>query len=291
MLLPLLVPAIIIGILWALPGDPTTMICPSCSVESKAELAARWHLDRGPVGFYTSWLSSALTLDFGTSWRTYQGMQVYDLLVEKGPRTALLVLLASLPLLLGTIGAALGTLPRRLDSLWQVIGIAPSVILALACTAVVTIQWGAMSTEGAVAWLRLALGALVLAFADGAMAGAVVGTRSVMDEEVKQRYVGIAVLRGERVLTNALPNVIPALIGQFRGRILLVLSSSVIVEVVLQIDGLGSLLWSGTLLQDFGVVLAAVWVITVLSCAMLFAQAMSEVAVALSIRRAPAVPA
>ena len=75
------------------------------------------------------------------------------------------------------------------------------------------------------------------------------------------------------------------------GRMLLVLSGTVIVEVVLQIDGLGNLLWSGTLQQDFGVVLASVWVITLISCALLLAQALSEVAINMAIRRTPAVPA
>ena len=273
--LPLLVPAIIIAIMWALPGNPAELICPNCS--GTAELAERWNLDQGPVNFYTKWLGNAFTLDFGKSWRTYQGMQVSSLLWEKGPWTAALVLLAAIPLFLGTVSTALGWLPKRLDVVWQVIGIAPSVILALICTAYVTITWGAMSTEGPIALLRLALGALVLGVADGALAGAVTGTRHVMEEEVKQRYVGIAILRGERVLVNALPNVIPALVGQFRGRLLLILSSAVIVEVVLQIDGLGSLLWSGTLMQDFGVVLAAVWVITLISCALLLTQAIIEV--------------
>lgn len=292
-MLPFLVPAIIIGILWALPGNPADLVCPpaTCGVERNAELAAKWHLDAGPFSYYAAWLGDAFTLDFGKSWRTFQGMDVSELLALKGPLTAILVLLASLPLLLGTVLTALGVLPRKLDSLWQAIGIAPAVILALVCTAVVTIQWGAMSTEGAVAWLRLGLGALVLGIADGALAGAITGTRSVFDEEVKQRYVGIAVLRGEGVLANALPNVLPALIGQFRGRMLLVLSGTVIVEVVLQIDGLGNLLWSGTLQQDFGVVLASVWVITLISCALLLAQAASEVAVNMVIRRTPAVPA
>jgi peptide/nickel transport system permease protein len=287
--LPLLVPAIIIAIMWALPGNPAELICPNCS--GTAELAERWNLDQGPVNFYVKWLGNAFTLDFGKSWRTYQGMQVSSLLWEKGPWTAALVILAAIPLFLGTVTTALGWLPKRLDMVWQVIGIAPSVILALICTAYVTITWGAMSTEGPIALLRLALGALVLGVADGALAGAITGTRQVMEEEVKQRYVGVAILRGERVLANALPNVIPALIGQFRGRLLLILSSAVIVEVVLQIDGLGSLLWSGTLMQDFGVVLAAVWVITLISCAMLLAQAVAEVIVETNIRHSPKGPA
>ena len=54
-----------------------------------------------------------------------------------------------------------------------------------------------------------------------------------------------------------LPNVAPALAGQLRARAIHLLSGgAVVVEVVLRIEGLGELLWIGTLLQDFGVVLA-----------------------------------
>jgi len=99
--------------------------------------------------------------------------------------------------------------------------------------------------------------------------------------------VQIAILRGETVLSNALPNVLPALIGQFRGRMLHILSGAVVVEVVLGISGLGELLWDGTLMQDFGVVLAAAWGFALLSGALLFAQAMCEVLIELYVRSYP----
>jgi ABC-type dipeptide/oligopeptide/nickel transport system permease component len=64
----------------------------------------------------------------------------------------------------------------------------------------------------------------------------------------------------------------------------------VVVEVVLQVPGIGELLWQGTLLQDFGVVLAAATGFALLSAARLLAQAVGEVAVALWVRGGPAVP-
>ena len=100
-------------------------------------------------------------------------------------------------------------------------------------------------------------------------------------------YVAFAVLRGERPIENSLPNVAPALIGQVRARIVHLLSGAVIVEVILRIDGLGSLLWGGTLRQDFGVVLAAATLFAVVSSALLILQAVLETMVALQVRRAP----
>jgi ABC-type dipeptide/oligopeptide/nickel transport system permease component len=77
------------------------------------------------------------------------------------------------------------------------------------------------------------------------------------------------------------------MIGQMRGRVLHVLSGAVVVEVVVGIPGLGQLLWDGTLKQDFGVVLAATFAFSAFSGALMLAQALSEIAVALYVRRSP----
>ena len=80
------------------------------------------------------------------------------------------------------------------------------------------------------------------------------------------------------------------MVGQLRARALHLLSGAVVVEVVLRIDGLGDLLWRGTLLQDFGVVLAAATGFAVVSAALLLVQAGLEVLVAVQTRRTPVVP-
>lgn len=292
MSLPFVVPAAITGILWALPGEPVTILCPDglCSKAQQDALAEHLHMNDGPSGFFLNWLSLALHGDFGRSLRVMQGEPVVNLLWESAPATTELVLLALIPVIGLSLAAALGWLPRRLDGFWQALGLIPSVILALLFAAIVEINFGAMSHEGLPDKLRLIFGAIVLGVADGTLGGAILGTRSIFDEEVKQRYVQIAVLRGETVLGNALPNVLPALVGQFRGRILHILSGAVIVEVVLGISGVGELLWDGTLLQDFVVVLAAAWVFAILSGVLLLIQAVAEVLVEMHVRRAPGVP-
>ena len=109
--------------------------------------------------------------------------------------------------------------------------------------------------------------------------------------ESKQRYVGVAILRGEGELSNTLPNVMPALAGQVRARLLHLLSGAVVVEVMLKIDGIGELLWIGTLEQDFGLVLATATLFALARAVLLMAQAVCEVLVALHVRRAPSVGA
>ena len=293
LMLPLIVPAVITAVMWALPGNPVSILCPEglCPEAARTALAEKWHLDQGPYGFYSSWLSNAFQGDFGSSWRVQQGIKIDELLWESVPVTSLLICLAMVPLIVSSVLVAMERMPEKLDYIWQGIGLVPAVIFALICTAYVQVTYGALSFEGWPSTLRLLLGALVLGTADGALSGAITGTRSVFTEEFKARYVQMAILRGESRLSNALPNILGALVGQFRGRVLHILSGAVIVEVVLQIQGLGELLWKGTLLQDFGVVLAATFGFSLISSALLIIQACTEISIEVHVRRSPKVAA
>ena len=73
-----------------------------------------------------------------------------------------------------------------------------------------------------------------------------------------------------------------------RARIVNLLSGAVVLEVILRINGIGDLLWGGTLRQDFGVVLAAATIFAAVSALLLLVQAVLETMVALHVRRAPA---
>ncbi len=285
--LPIAVPGIITLVLWALPGHPAEIICPPGICDGTEALAERWNLHLGPWHFYKTWLVNAFQGDFGASWRVQQGFPVADLILESLPATTMLVGLALVPLIAGAFLAAAGWIPKLLDPLWQAMGLVPAVILALFLAAQVEINYGALSYSGWPGQLRLLLGALVLGIADNALSGAVVGTRSVFETELRQRYVQIAVLRGESTMGNALPNVLPALIGQFRARTLHLMSGAVVVEVVMGIPGIGELLFDGTLLQDFGVVLAATWAFSLMSSGLLAFQGLGEIAVALWVRSSP----
>lgn len=285
--LPLLVPAIITALIWALPGDPASIICPPESCGGTDVLAERWNLDGGPWRFFVGWLSGAVQGDFGSSWRLQQGVPVAELLGAAVPNTLLLLALALVPLTLGTVVGARRLLPELAAPALQVLGLVPALVLSLIAAASVELSWGAASFTGQAQLARLAAGALVLGLADGALSGAVLGTHALFQSEDQQRYVGVALLRGERRLPNTLPNVAPALAGQLRARILHLLSGAVVVEAVLRIDGIGDLLWGGTLLQDFGVVLAAATGFALLSSGLLLVQALVEVVVAWNVRRAP----
>jgi peptide/nickel transport system permease protein len=270
-------------------GDPAAILCPPELCGGTAELAARWRLDRGPFAFFAAWLGDAVHGEFGRSWRVQQGVPVGHLLASAVPHTILLVGIAASLLLAGSALAALRGVGPRTRIALAALGLVPIVVWTLVAAALVEIRFGAQSfgTEGT--WIRLLAGATALGIADGALAGAVNGTFQLFSKERNERYVRVAVLRGEGELANALPNVAGALAGQLRARFLHLLSGAVVVEAILRIDGVGGLLWAGTLLQDFGVVLAAATVFAAISGALLVAQAATEIAVGAFTRSAPVI--
>ncbi|MEN0067913.1 MAG: ABC transporter permease subunit [Myxococcota bacterium] len=287
LLLPFAVPAVITVALFALPGDPAELICPPQRCVGTQALAESWNLHRGPWAFYIDWMDAAFRGDLGNSWRVVQGTSVAKLVTTALPNTLGLVLLSMLGLFTGSLlGLVRGTV-ARLDVVWQVIGLAPAVMVALTAAAWVELTYGALSYGGVAGLWRLGLGAAALVLADGALANAVTGTRQTFESELTRRYIEVARLRGESVWANALPNLLPALARQWRARWLAVLSSLVVVEVVLRIEGLGELLFVGTLQQDFGIVLAATWLFAVASAAALLLQAVVDAWTSRWIRRVP----
>jgi ABC-type dipeptide/oligopeptide/nickel transport system permease component len=61
----------------------------------------------------------------------------------------------------------------------------------------------------------------------------------------------------------------------------------VIIEVILEIDGIGDMLWTGTVEQDFGLVLGCSFAFVVIASVFLLAQAVLEIATALRVRSSP----
>ncbi len=283
LVLPVAVPLLLTVLLWALPGDPASIVCPPESCSGTEELARRWNLHAGPMHYFFSWVDAALAGDFGNSWRMQTGTPVRDLVVHSIPNTLLLIGLALVPIVAGTVLAALDAVHRRLDPVLNLLGLLPAVILAVIAAAWKVLTYSEFGGQG----VALVLGAVVLGIADGAFSGAITGTRSVASAERRQRYTSIGVLRGETELANILPNIMPALAGQLRARTLHLFSGAVVVEVVLKIDGLGDLLWQAALLQDFGLVLPVATVFAVFSAILLLAQAMVEGAVEVWIRWSP----
>ena len=285
-LLPIIVPGVITIMIWALPGDPASIICPPEQCDTEI-LAKEFKLDQGGWFFFSEWITSAFGGDLGVSWRFMQGIEVRELVEESILNTILLLVLALIPIGIGGLLGSMGKPHTRWDPIVVFSGIVPVVVLALIAAAVVEIEYAGLDLEAEANRVRLIVGALTLGLSDAAFSGSLLGVRDTFKRENNQRYVGVSILRGENVLSNTLPNVSNALVGQFRSRILHILSGVVIVEVIVGIKGVGALLWKGTLLQDFGVVLAAATIFSIFSAVLIFIQALSECLIALHIYRSP----
>ena len=284
--LPILVPGIITLFIWALPGDPASNICPPEQCDT-AILAKEFNLDQGAWVFFSDWLFEAFGGDFGRSWRVMQGVEIQELLGDAFPNTVLLLLFSLIPITIGAVLGSLEVIRSKWDPILIIVGVVPVVVLALISAAIVEINYAGSNLDAQADWARICMGAITLGFADAAFSGSLIGVRDTCTQEKNQRYVGVSILRGETVLSNTLPNVSNALIGQYRARILHILSGLVIVEVIVGINGVGALLWKGTLTQDFGLVLATATIFAVLSGGLLIVQAILECVVAMHVRKAP----
>ena len=286
--LPMLVPAIITTVIWSLPGDPASIICPPEICKGVEVLAKDWNLDQGPIHFFTTWVGNFFQGDMGDSWRYQQGVPVSELVHSGIPNTLILLFAALIPLTLASFIGITQWISKKFDGILVAFGVLPCLVLGLIFTAIIKIQFGAAAFDDEAYWFRIAAGALTLGLTDGVLSGAIIGFRDIMSNEEKERYAQISILRGETPFENAFINVVNTLSGQYRGRILQLLSSLVIVEVLLEIDGIGMLLWVGTLSQDFGLVLSATTIFALISSALLVFQAFVEIIVAIQIRKTPA---
>tara|TARA_B110000037_G_scaffold216429_1_gene275563 strand:- start:224 stop:1003 length:780 start_codon:yes stop_codon:yes gene_type:complete len=254
------------------------------------------------MNYYSHWISSALDIgacgveehnhvggvgDLGKSWTYMPSEQVLTLLGDSIFNTLKLVGLASLILLLGAVRAASGNLSHLTQKLFRLLGAVPALVLALAGAAFIAVTFGSETAGSEANTVRLLVAAFVLALADASLSGTVDAVEQVVSAEKQQRYVEMGVLRGESVLSNMLPNIMPSLAGQFRARILNLISSAVVIEVILSVEGVGDLLWNATLDQDFGLVLGSTFIFVLLSSFLLFIQAIVEIVTALVVRKSP----
>jgi peptide/nickel transport system permease protein len=252
-----------------LSGDPALQIM---SVDAPPEAIAAfrkaWGLDRPIWEQYLSYITHAMTGDFGKSMR--DGRAAIDLVMERVPATLALTLPA-LALKIGIgipagIYAALhrNSLADRLTMALSVAGFTlPSFVLALLLVLVFAVQlhWLPASGSGSIAHTILPI--ITLGTAGAAIMARF--TRSAMLEVLGQPYVRAASAKGVnwyRVIgRHALPNAaIPTvtIVGFMVGSLA---AGAVVVESVFAWPGIGRLLVSAVSNRDLAVVQALLMVI------------------------------
>ena len=261
-----------------IPGDPTTaMLGTQATPEARAELQAELGLDRPVPVRYWDWLTSFLTGDFGESY-SYR-LPVAGLLGEKLAITGVLILMAflftivlSIPLgiLAGSIRNPV--LDKLMTALDQVVMSVPSFFLGILTLLRVfvpgdfvsyTQDWGAFLSY-------LILPALSIALPRVAMT--VKMLRGSILEQLGEDYVRTArsrgLPRGEILRRHVLKNALLPVITFLAVSAAEIMTSSIIVEQVFTIPGVGRLLLSSISNRDFPVVQAivvilAAWIVVV----------------------------
>lgn len=277
-----------------IPGDPTTaMLGTEASPEARAELRAQLGLDQPAPVRYWEWLTGFLTGDFGTSYS--YSLSVREMLGEKLVITGFLTLLSfsftivlSIPL--GILAGSVRSrgLDRLIAALDQVVmSVPPFFVGILACYLFgivlrlftpgdfvsYTQDWGAFLAY-------LVLPALSMALPRVAMT--VKMLRGSVLSQLGEDYVRTArsrgLSRGEILRRHVLKNALLPTITFLAVSAAEIMTSSIVIEQVFTIPGVGRLLLSSISSRDFPVVQAivvilAVWIVLVNFAADLLYQA------------------
>jgi peptide/nickel transport system permease protein len=251
-------------------GDPTPgLLGNSATPAQQAALRARIGYDQPLLTQFWNWLSHAVTGDFGTSWRSFQ--PVGDQIALRVPVTLSVVVAATvLAAVLGVaVGVACGLHPggfldRALKLASVVLFALPGfwVSLLLVTWFALQLKWfpavGYVSPEESVGgWLRsitlpsvsLALGAIVM-----------IGEqlRNSFLQVAGQDFVRTLRARGlanHRVTAHVLRNASPAALTVLALMFVGLLGGAIVVEIVFNLPGIGSLTQSASQIGDIPVLL------------------------------------
>ncbi|MEU7529970.1 ABC transporter permease [Saccharothrix sp. NPDC042600] len=251
-------------------GDPTPgLLGNSATPAQQAALRARIGYDQPLLVQFWNWFSNAATGDFGTSWRNFQ--PVNDQMALRVPVTLSVVVVATV--LAAVVGVAVGIvcglrpgglLDRGLKLASVVLFALPGfwVSLVLVTWFAIELRWfpaiGYVSPEESVGgWLRsitlpsvsLALGAIVMVAEQ---------LRNGFLQVAGQDFVRTLRARGlsdRRVTAHVLRNASPAALTVLALLFVGLLGGAIVVEIVFNLPGIGSLTQSASQIGDIPVLL------------------------------------
>ena len=261
------------------PGEPARLFGdPSIDETQRQKIREAYGLDRPLPEQYLRWLGSVATGDWGTSITT--GRPALQVVLEKLPGTLLLVLAGVFVehlfgILLGLFAAMRqgGSADSTIRGLSLALFSVPSFLLALVVLELFTVRWplfpsGQMWSNDAASLApaaavvdvlhHLFLPAMVLGLS---RCGAVIRyVRTGLLEILGQDFIRTAYAKGlspaRVVLHHGLRNTLNPLIQRLGVSLPLLLSSSLIIEVLFSWPGLGSTLYIAVGQRDYPVILA-----------------------------------
>jgi peptide/nickel transport system permease protein len=266
--------------LMSLTGDDAarTILGELATDEQVARKAAELGLDRPIIEQYLSWVGSALTGDFGTSWVT--SASVTAVLVQRIPVSLSLVfastvVTALLAVVLGLVAAVRRGIVDKFVQVFAVVGYAlPNFWVALVLVSTFAIGVRLLPATGFVPFATspsgwaLSLVLPVASLAIGTVASTAQQVRAATIDVLNQDFVRTLRSRGlpaqsiifQHVLRNAAGPALTVLSLQFVG----LLAGAVVIERVFAMPGLGSLVVSAAQAGDLPQVLGVVTVMVVI---------------------------
>jgi len=265
---------LVFSMLYLMPGDPVTLMAgPLVKLENLEGLRHEYGLDRPLMVQYFSWLSGIVTRgDFGISYK-YR-IDVWSL-IEKSIPISLKLTLTTL-FISTVIAIPLGLMcAYKKDSLFDRITVNTSLIFTaipsfwlavlLILIFAVQLQWFPLSGYESVKNYVLPIATGVI----GGLASTIRLTKSEALDVLREKYVITAYAKGldnktvlsRHVLRNSL---IVITVNLFMSLPWLI-SGYIIIEKIFGIPGMGNLMITSIIQQDFNVVQACILIITVLT--------------------------
>jgi len=255
-----------------LTGDPTVMLLPTEATQADRDfLKNQLGLDKSVPEQYFTFISKALSGDFGTSFR-YR-VPVRDLIATRLPATIELAVLSMvlatvIALPLGIVSALRrGSMIDRLARWFATLGLATPTFwlgLMLILLFAVTLNW--LPAAGREHWSSRILPVIALGWFSAAAIARL--TRSSMLDAMQSDFVRFERLSGLPefviVLKHALKNAAIPIVTYMALQFGVLLSGAVVTERVFAWPGIGSLVVDAILERDFPVVQAAVLVTAIL---------------------------
>lgn len=264
------------------PGDAIDAITPMGTPDDvRAQLAADFGLDRGPISGFFSWLSQAAQGNLGESLVTSPGAPVLEEALKAYLPTILLAVLALFVCMLLALGLAVvlaeeNPNQQKLTGPLYVLTTAPCFIVAVFLIEVVNRfvqrfidqagyvppEWYALpkATDSVMPFV---FAGIVIILGDGLFMDTFNSIRSQLNQLRKAQFIVAIRAKGAQTFPHLARNMMVPLVSCFAARLPMVLGGVVIVEYIFTLEGAGYLLLEAARLRDFPLVVGICVLFTV----------------------------
>ncbi len=260
----------------SVPGGPFDEDKSPLPPAAKANILAKYGLDKPLYEQYFKYMSNAVRGDFGISYQS-PTESVLDLIGRTWPVSIQLGLMAIV--FAFTFGLAAGIIAAIKQNTWidyvvtfiSTLGITvPSFVIAIWLLLIFSIQFGWVATGGwpttGGEWSSAILPVITLGLGPSALVARY--TRSSMVEVIRSEYIRTARAKGLTgrivIMRHALKNALIPLITILAPQIPNLITGTIFVEVIFRVPGLGKFFVSSIYLRDYPMIMATMLLVAFL---------------------------